>query len=129
MFCPRNGQHCSVFYDFPIEHWAHIRTTNPIFATFRHRTTRTKNCVSRNTLLGLVFPLALAAEKSWLKLRGFNHLPDGARDKAVNQHAKLTWESGKSTLKSCHTCIVQSSGIFTGVTLGAIATDANCPYT
>lgn len=67
------------FYDFPAEHWAHIRTTNPIestFATIRHRTTRTKNCVSRNTLLGLVFQLALAAERSWLKLRGFDRLPE-----------------------------------------------------
>jgi transposase-like protein len=71
------------FYDFPAEHWTHIRTTNPIesttFATIRHRTTRTKNCVSRNTLLGLVFQLALAAERSWLKLRGFNRLPDVVR--------------------------------------------------
>ncbi|TAK64415.1 IS256 family transposase [Methylobacter sp.] len=67
------------FYDFPAEHWAHSRTTNPIestFATIRHRTTRTKNCVSRNTLLGLVFQLALAAERSWLKLRGFDRLSD-----------------------------------------------------
>ncbi len=50
------------FYDFPVEHWAHIRTTNPIestFVTIRHRTTQTKNCVSRNTLLVLVFQLAL----------------------------------------------------------------------
>jgi putative transposase len=66
------------FYDFPAEHWVHIRTTNPIessFATIRHRTTRTKNCVSRNTLLGLVFQLALTAEKSWRKLGGFKLLP------------------------------------------------------
>lgn len=67
------------FYDFPAEHWIHIRTTNPIessFATIRHRTSRTKNCVSRNTLLGLVFQLTLTAQKSWRKLRGFNRLPD-----------------------------------------------------
>lgn len=70
------------FYDFPAEHWIHIRTTNPIestFATIRHRTTRTKNCVSRNTLLGLVFQLALTAEKSWRKLGGFKLLPDVVR--------------------------------------------------
>ncbi len=70
------------FYDFPAEHWVHIRTTNPIessFATIRHRTSRTKNCVSRNTLLGLVFQLALTAEKSWRKLRGFNRLPNVAK--------------------------------------------------
>lgn len=67
------------FYDFPAEHWVHIRTTNPIessFATIRHRTTRTKNCVSRNTLLGLLFQLALTAERSWLKLHGFKRLTD-----------------------------------------------------
>jgi len=67
------------FYDFPVEHWAHLRTTNPIestFASIRHRTTRTKNCVSRNTLLGLVFQLALSVERSWLKLRGFDRLPE-----------------------------------------------------
>ena len=67
------------FYDFPAEHWIHIRTTNPIessFATIRHRTNRTKNCVSRNTLLGLVFQLALTAEKNWLRVRGFKKLPD-----------------------------------------------------
>jgi putative transposase len=67
------------FYDFPAEHWIHIRTTNPIessFATIRHRATRTKNCVSRNTLLGLVFQLALTAEKGWRRIRGFNRLPE-----------------------------------------------------
>jgi transposase-like protein len=67
------------FYDFPAEHWAHIRTTNPIestFATIRHRTTRTKGWVSRNTLMGLVFQLALTAEHSWRRLRGFRLLPD-----------------------------------------------------
>jgi putative transposase len=70
------------FYDFPAEHWVHIRTTNPIessFATIRHRTTRTKNCVSRNTLLGLVFQLALNAEKSWRRLGGFKLLPEVAQ--------------------------------------------------
>ena len=66
-------------YDFPAKHWVHIRTTNPIessFATIRHRTTRTKNCVSRNTLLGLVFQLPLTAQESWRKLGGFKLLPD-----------------------------------------------------
>ncbi len=48
------------FYDFPAEHWQHIRTTNPIestFATVRHRTTRARNCLSRSTFLGLAFKL------------------------------------------------------------------------
>lgn len=61
------------FYDFPAEHWQHIRTTNPIestFATVRHRTSRTRNCVSRPTFLGLAFKLIEEAEKSWRKIRG-----------------------------------------------------------
>lgn len=61
------------FYDFPAEHWAHLRTTNLIestFATVRHRTTRTRNCVSRATFLGLTFKLVEEAEKSWRRIRG-----------------------------------------------------------
>ncbi|WP_300455027.1 IS256 family transposase [Accumulibacter sp.] len=60
------------FYDFPAEHWIHLRKTNPIestFATVRHRTTRTKNCVSRSTFLGLAFKLVQEAEKSWRRIR------------------------------------------------------------
>lgn len=61
------------FYDFPAEHWAHLRTTNPIestFATVRHRTTRTRNCVTRATFLGLAFKLIEEAEKTWRRIRG-----------------------------------------------------------
>jgi putative transposase len=60
------------FYDFPAEHWQHIRTTNPIestFATVRHRTTRARNCLSRSTFLGLAFKLMEEAEKSWNRIR------------------------------------------------------------
>src|SRR5829696_2964528 len=66
------------FYDFPAEHWKHLRTTNPIestFATIRHRTVRTKGCRSKKTALALVFKLAQAAEKSWRRLDGHHHLP------------------------------------------------------
>src|SRR5271154_2393584 len=61
------------FYDFPAEHWQHIRTTNPIestFATVRHRSSRARNCVSRTTFLGLAFKLIEEAEKSWNKIHG-----------------------------------------------------------
>jgi transposase-like protein len=61
------------FYDFPAEHWQHLRTTNPIestFATVRHRTTRTRNCVSRPTFLGLAFKLMEEAEKTCRRIRG-----------------------------------------------------------
>lgn len=67
------------FYDFPAQHWPHIRSTNPIestFATIRHRSHQTKNCVSRNSLLGLMYQLAREAEKSWLRIRGFERLAD-----------------------------------------------------
>lgn len=59
------------FYDFPAEHWIHIRTTNPIestFATVRHRTKRTKGCGSRTATLTMVFKLASVAERHWRKL-------------------------------------------------------------
>lgn len=61
------------FYDFPAEHWAHLRTTNPIestFATVRHRTRQTKGCGSRRTTLAMVFKLARQAEKRWRRLNG-----------------------------------------------------------
>ena len=66
------------FYDFPAEHWKHLRTTNPIestFATVRHRTVRAKGCLSNKTALAMIFKLAQAAEKSWRRLDGHNQLP------------------------------------------------------
>ncbi len=66
------------FYDFPAEHWTHIRTTNPIestFATVRHRTKRSKGCLSMKTTELMVFKMIQEAEKYWLKLRGQNQLP------------------------------------------------------
>ena len=66
------------FYDFPAEHWKHLRTTNPIestFATVRHRTIRSKGCLSNRTALAMVFKLLEAAQKSWRRLDGTNQLP------------------------------------------------------
>ena len=68
------------FYDFPAEHWKHIRTSNPIestFATVRHRTKRTKGCLSRKTGLAMAFRLMMSAQKKWRKLDGRNRLPGG----------------------------------------------------
>ncbi len=65
------------FYDFPAVHWQHLRTTNPIestFATIRHRTTRMKGCVTRDSMLHMMFKLGECAEKNWRKLRGFKYL-------------------------------------------------------
>lgn len=70
----KNKDELFTFYDFPAEHWAHIRTTNPIesaFATVRHRTRQTKGCGSRIATLTMVFKLAKAAEEGWRRLRGF----------------------------------------------------------
>lgn len=67
------------FYDFPAEHWKHIRTTNPIestFATVRHRTRKTKGCLSRKTALAMTHQLMLSAKKKWRKLDGQNRLPE-----------------------------------------------------
>lgn len=65
------------FYDFPAEHWVHIRTSNPIestFATVRLRTKRSRSCGSRDTTLAMVFKLLQNAEKHWRKIRGFRKL-------------------------------------------------------
>ena len=61
------------FYDFPAEHWKHVRTTNPIestFATVRLRTYRTKGCLSRKTAMAMVFKLCQGASKKWRRLNG-----------------------------------------------------------
>ena len=65
------------FYDFPAEHWKHIRTSNPIestFATVRLRTAKTKGCLSRQTALAMVFKLAKSAERHWRRLDGSERL-------------------------------------------------------
>lgn len=65
------------FYDFPAEHWVHLRTTNPIestFATVRLRTKRTRACGSRDTTLAMVFRLLQTAEKRWKRIKGFQLL-------------------------------------------------------
>ena len=66
------------FYDFPAEHWVHLRTTNPIestFATVRHRTMRAKGCLSNATALAMVFKLVDGAQKTWRRLNGPAQLP------------------------------------------------------
>ncbi|MFM9116426.1 MAG: IS256 family transposase, partial [Planctomycetota bacterium] len=59
------------FYDFPAEHWSHLRTTNPIestFATIRLRHRRTKGSGTRRTSLAMMFKLAQSASKKWRRL-------------------------------------------------------------
>ena len=74
----KDRQELLTFYDFPAEHWKHARTTNPIestFATVRHRTKRSKGCLTRETAFIMVFKLIKTAEKSWRYLDGKNQLP------------------------------------------------------
>jgi transposase-like protein len=87
------------FYDFPAQHWQSLRTTNPIestFATIRHRTKRAKGCLSRATMLHMMFKLGQCAEKNWRRLRGFAYLAkviegvkfkDGIEDETAHQDA------------------------------------------
>ena len=87
------------FYAFPAWHWQSLRTTNPIestFGTIRHRTRRTKGCLTRNGMLHMMFKLGQSAEKTWRRLRGFKQLPkvierihsvDGIEEKGTNSVA------------------------------------------
>jgi transposase-like protein len=78
--CVRKDQRALLaFYDWPAEHWIHLRTTNPIesvFATVRHRTVRSKGSLSPTTARLMVFKLIMAAAKTWRRLTGENQLPN-----------------------------------------------------
>jgi len=65
------------FYSFPAQHWQSIRTSNPIestFGTIRHRTKRSKGCLTRDGMLNMMFKLSQCAQKNWRRLRGFDYL-------------------------------------------------------
>ena len=73
----RDREELLAFYDFPAAHWTHLRTTNVIesaFATIRHRSSRAKGCVTRRTMLSMIYKMGMSAEKSWRRLRGFRQL-------------------------------------------------------
>ena len=74
----KDRQALLAFFDFPAEHWDHLRTSNPIesvFATVRHRTVRTRGALSPTTARLMVFKLVMAAAKTWRRLKGENQLP------------------------------------------------------
>lgn len=87
------------FYNFPAQHWQSIRTSNPIestFGTIRHRTKRSKGCLSRDGMLHMMFKLGQCAERKWRRLRGFDYLAkvvtgvkfrDGIEVKEIDQVA------------------------------------------
>ena len=73
----KDREELMAFFDLPAQHWQSIRTSNPIesaFATIRHRTKRSKGCLSRDGMLHMMFKLGQCAELNWRKLRGFDYL-------------------------------------------------------
>jgi transposase-like protein len=95
----KDREELMAFYDFPAQHWQSIRTSNPIestFGTIRHRTKRSKGCLSRDGMLHMMFKLGQCAEKKWRRLRSFDYLAkvvigikfkDGVEVTAVDQVA------------------------------------------
>ena len=81
------------FYDFPAEHWDHLRTSNPIesvFATVRHRTVRTKGALPQDTARLMVFKLVMAAAKTWRRLKSENQLPKVVRGVRFRNGVEVT---------------------------------------
>lgn len=87
------------FFDFPAEHWDHLRTSNPIesvFATVRHRTIRTKGALSQNTAKLMVFKLVMAASKTWRRLKGESQLPKVIQGVTFRDGVEVTEDETKS---------------------------------
>ena len=81
------------FFDFPAEHWDHLRSSNPIesvFATVRHRTVRTKGALSQATARLMVFKLVMAAAKGWRRLKGETQLPKVIRGVRFENGVEVT---------------------------------------
>ena len=74
----QNREVLSAFYDFPAEHWGHIRTTNPGGIDVCHRTLTydTRGCLSRATMLAMAFNLCQSAAKRWYRLRAAHYLTE-----------------------------------------------------
>ena len=73
----KDREELMAFYDFPAKHWRSIRTTNPIesaFGCIRHRTRRSKGCLSSEGMLHMIFKLGMCVEKNWRRLNGFDFL-------------------------------------------------------
>ena len=67
------------FYDFPADHWRHIRTANPIESTFaavRLRTAKVRSCFSSTTVVTMAFKLCQSAQKRWQRLHHSERLAE-----------------------------------------------------
>ena len=92
----RDRDELLAFYDFPAAHWTHLRTTNVIesaFATIRHRSSRAKGCVTRQTMLSMIYKMGRCAEKSWRRLRGFRQLAKVIQGVRFNDGIELIEDS------------------------------------
>jgi putative transposase len=90
----KDREELMAFFDFPAQHLQSIRTSNPIksaFARIRHRTKRSKGCLSREGMLHMMFNLGQCAEQNWRKLRGFDY-----RAKVIRG---VTFKDGIETIK------------------------------
>ena len=79
---PKDRDVLLTFYDFPAEHWIHLRTTNPIestFATVRLRTTKTRGMLTRDSMMTMVFKLSMSAQKRWRRLNRPERQTNGVR--------------------------------------------------
>ncbi len=99
----KDQQELLAFYDFPAEHWIHLRTTNPIestFATVKHRTIKSKNCFSRRIILASVFKLLQEAEKKWRPLRGKERIAEVIKlEKFINGINQKELDNNKNNEK------------------------------
>ena len=92
----RDREQLLAFYDFPAAHWTHLHTTNVIesaFATIRHRSSRAKGCVTRRTMLSMIYKMGMSAEKSWRRLRGFRQLGKVIEGIKFNDGIEVTEDS------------------------------------
>lgn len=94
----RDREELLAFYNFPAAHWTHLRTTNVIesaFATIRHRSSRAKGCVTRRTMLSMIYKMGMSAEQSWRRLRGFRQLGKVIEGVRFNDGIEVT-EDGRA---------------------------------
>ena len=94
----RDREELLAFYNFPAAHWTHLRTTNVIesaFATIRHRSSRAKGCVTRQTMLSMIHKMGMSAEQSWRRLRGFRQLGKVIEGVRFNDGIEVT-EDGRA---------------------------------
>jgi putative transposase len=90
----RDWKPLTAFYDYPAEHWHHLRTTNPIessFATVRLRTRATKGAGSKTAALTMAYKLLESAQERWRRFNGHELVTDvldGVKFKAASRHKR-----------------------------------------